>query len=349
MAPTKKPLAVPTFLTPYLATFEGLGIQARVAQRAPQGAAHVEPDAWLRLEGPWGHGNWAGEVKTRLERGTAGPVIERLKRMREEVPHTLLLTEYVTPPLGEELREQGIEFADAAGNAFLAGDGLYVWVTGKPPRRARGTRRGFHAAGLKLVFVLLQQRRRRWNLRELARDAGIGLGGVTGILTALQERNWIRRVRDEVELQDPEAMLKRWDEGFADTLRPKLVLARCRRRPGTEIDALPALIEKKGLRTRAMLGGELGAGVLTQYLRPQTATLHVVVDDLDDVMRKLALLPDPAGDVHILATFGTVNGAGENGIADPLLVRAELLLHPDDRLREVAEILRTQHIAGRWK
>jgi len=347
MAPTKKPAAEPTFLAPHLAILEGLGIQARVARRAPPGAAHAEPDAWLRLEGPWGHGHWAGEVKTRLERGTAGPVIERMKRMRDVVPHALLLTEYVTPPLGDELRKQGIEFVDAAGNAFLAGDGLYVWVTGKPPRRARGARRGLHAAGIKLVFVLLQQRRRRWNLRELARDAGIGLGGVAGILTALQERNWIRRVRDEVELQDPEAMLKRWDEGFADALRPKLVLARCRRRPGTEIEALPALIEDTGVG--AILGGELGAGVLTRYLRPQTATLHVLDADLDNVMRKLALLPDPAGDVQILATFGATNGARQNGIADPLLVRAELLLHPDDRLREVAEILRAQHIVVRWE
>lgn len=348
MAPTKKPPTEAAFLAAHLAAFEALGIQVQVAARAPRGADRVEPDAWLRLDGPWGHGHWAAEIKTRLERGTAGPVIERMKRMRELVPHAVLLTEYVTPPLGDELRNQGIEFVDAAGNAYLAGQGLYVWVTGKPPRRARVERRGLHAAGLKLVFVLLQQRRRRWNLRELARDAGIGLGGVAGILAALQERNWIRRVRDEVELQDPEAMLKRWDEGFADTLRPKLLLARCRRRPGTEIAALPALLGGTGVRTEALLGGELGAGVLTRHLRPQAATLHVPDADLDDVMRKLALLPDPAGDVQILATFGATNGAREDGIADPLLVRAELLLQPDDRLREVAEILRTQHIVVRW-
>ncbi len=345
----------PDHLAAYIAALKQNCIQATARKAdAKNRVGDPETDAWLRLRGTWGEALWACELKNRIERGTVGPIIHRMKQLRARAGRALLLTEYVTPPLAEELRNHDVAFVDVAGNAFLKDKGLYVWVTHMPQKKVtRGETLGLHAAGMKLLYVLLLQRARGRNLRDLAADAGIALGGVARILNELERRNWIRRVRDGVEIQDATAMLKRWDEGYADTLRPKLLLKTCRRKPGKELTDLPKQITAAGMNEQIFVGGELGAAVLTRNLRPETATLHLDGIDAITAMKRLELLPDEAGDVALIQAFGRVNRAPmakavEVPLADPLLVRGELLLRPDDRLQEVAEGIRVRNIVARW-
>lgn len=341
-------------LITYLEAMAKNGVEAVPLRLQPNIAGGAEwPDAWIRLRGTWGEADWACELKRRIERGTMGPIIHRMKRLRDQTHRAILLTEHVTPPIAEELRREGVAFADAAGNAFLQDKGLYVWVTNRPPRQdTKGERRGLHAAGMKLLFVLLRQRAHDGNLRELAGDAGIALGGVAGILQELKRRAWIRKRRDGVELVEPDAMLERWDEGYAEILRPKLFLKTCRRKPGTDLEDLTVRVGGEDWRERVLIGGELGAALLTLNLRPQTATLHLDATDAPEVMRKLDLIPDPQGDVFLVQTFGRTNRATPDRpgpvLADPLLIRGELLLRPDDRLQEVAEMVRAYQLAPRW-
>ncbi len=339
------------FLTPYVVALEGLGIEAVPMRTAvPPGI-----DARLDLRGPWGHAKWDCELKYRLERGTIGPIIHRMQELKAKAGRALLLTEHVTPPVAQELWKHGVMFVDAAGNAFLQDKGLYIWVTHRQHHRiATMEHRGIHAAALKLLFVLLQQRIQTKNHRELAGDAGIALGGVGRILRELERRAWIHKVADGVELRDAPAMLKRWDEGYADTLRARILAHTCRGKPGTTMEQLPARLIKAKLTDRILIGGELGAALLTQNLAPEAATLHLDGIDADEAMRRLELVPDRAGDIVLLKTFGRLNRADPKDhldprLADPLLIRGELLLKPDERLHEVAEAVRTDHIEPRWK
>src|SRR3954451_15712462 len=43
----------------------------------------------------------------------------------------LLVTDYVPPPLADELRRRHIQFVDAAGNAYLDRHGLMIFVAGR--------------------------------------------------------------------------------------------------------------------------------------------------------------------------------------------------------------------------
>lgn len=352
---TQKRQQPPDFLAPYFEALAGLGVKAALPRKGVLTVGRADPDAWVELQGPWGKARWACEIKVRLERGTLGPAVHRMKLLQEKHDHVILLTEYVTPPMAEELRKQGVAFVDAAGNAFLQDKGLLIWVTHRPPQRtARGKRRDLHAAGLRLVFVLLRQRTHDRNLRNLATAAGIALGGVGPILRELERRNWLRRHREEFELVDPAAMLKRWDEGYADTLRPKLLLKTCRRRHAAALGDLPKDIIVAGLVDTVLLGGELGAAILTRHLHPAKATLHLDGIEAPEVMRRLDLVPDRAGEVALVQAFGRADrAAGERAnharLADPLLIRGELLTEMDERLHAVAELVRTDHIEPRWK
>jgi hypothetical protein len=63
----------------------------------------------------------------------------------------------------------------------------------------------------------------------------------------------------------------------------------------------------------------------------------------------MRLLPDPKGNVDLIRIFGTDNAYDKRrpALADPLLVRAELLRAPGERIREIADDLFDKHIAPR--
>ncbi|MCY2961764.1 MAG: type IV toxin-antitoxin system AbiEi family antitoxin [Planctomycetota bacterium] len=342
-------------LEPQLETLRGLGLKARTFTPAPRRRAGRDlraVHAWLRLEGPFGALDWPVEHKTRVEPAAIGALQHRIRDLEKQEGRAILFTPYAAPAVADRLRQLDIRFVDAAGNAFLQEEGLFVWVRGQRPEAAPpGTRRALHAAGIKLLFVLLRGVGEACTQRALAARAGIALGGVGGALRELEQRGWIRvKTQGAVELLEPAAMLAHWDDGYLQTLRPKLFLRTCRRRPGTELDALADGIVEAGLSGQVRIGGELGAALLTRGLRPTRAALHIDGLDPNDVMRRLGLLPDREGDVDLLRAFGAEPG-DERGdgarTADPLLVRAELLTQPDDRLIEVAERLRTKFIEAR--
>lgn len=340
----------------YVQALNRLGIDATEAKR-PNGAREGDPFVgWLRLKGAWGTGDWVVEEKARVDRATLGPVIDQMKRLQKTWKRAILMTYHVTPPIAEDLRREGVPFVDAAGNAFLQDKCFYVLVTHHRPKpQEERVRQGIHAAGLKLLFVLLQNRRVPATHREIADRAGVALGGVGRILRDLEQREWIRETGpDRFELQNPAAMLQRWDEGYAETLRPKLFMRTCRRKPGTDLTEPARVAREPQWKDRILVGGELGATLLTDHLRPTTVTLHVADEDPREMMRRFGLLPDDQGDVVLMRNFGRTPGydnpkVGWPNLADPLLVHAELLAHADDRLRETAEIVRRDYIEPRWQ
>jgi hypothetical protein len=338
----------------YVQTLADLGVEVAEAHLATD--RDDDLDGWVLLAKRLGGAKWGVEEKARIDRAMLPVVIARMKQLQGKRKRVILVTKYITEPIAEELRREGIAFADAAGNAFLRDEGIYVLVTNRrPPELPERDRQAIHAAGLRMVFVLLQARRVPATQREIADRAGIALGGVGRILRDLEQRGWIRKTGpDRFEIQDPAAMLQRWDEGYAEILRPKLVMRRCRVRPGAELMDVARQAGKREWRDRVLLGGELAADLMTDHLRATTATLHLADEDPYEVMRGFGLLPDDQGDVMLVrhpghfAPYRNGKVAGFD-LADPLLVRAELLLHPDDRLRETAEILRREYIELRWK
>lgn len=353
--PRQQPAQRAQALEPQLETLRGLGLKARTlapVQKRRTGLDRHPAHARLRLEGPFGTLDWAVEHKARVEPAAVGALHQRIRELEKQEGRAILFTPYAAPAVADQLRQLDIRFVDAVGNAYLREDGLFVWVRGQRPEAAPpGTRRALHTAGIKLLFALLQAGGEAWTQRVLAARAGVALGGVGGALHELERRGWIRKkAQGAIELQDAAAMLAHWDDGYLQTLRPKLFLRTCRRRPGADFEALVAGIAKAGLTEHVRVGGELGAAMLTRALRPTRAALHIDGLDPNDVMRRLDLLPDREGDVDLLRAFGAEPDEELPGgvrAADPLLVRGELLAQPDDRLLEVAERLRVDFIQAR--
>jgi hypothetical protein len=300
-------------------------------------------DGLIRLAGPMGSTSYLVEVKRGLTGRSANILINQIHSRRQPDKPVLLCLDHVHQNLVETLRDHQIEFVDPAGNIYLHRPWLYVLVTGRKraQRRERPTR-AFQTTGLKLVYLLLKEpRASEWNYRVLAETAGISLGNVGWVLRDLRAAGYLRLAgKRRRELVNGIDLLHRWEIAYGETLRPKLFRNNYRLAGGKTLTDLANSIRTSDQIDTVLLGGELGASLLIARLRPERATLHLL-GETRKITTALRLIPDDVGPIDVLEAFGTANyytGDLVDGcrVADPLLMHAELLLHPSERLREIA-------------
>ena len=315
-----------------LKTMEPLGLQFRVLrQEGRNGARRADADVDLRFGGR--NLRYVVEVKRGLRPATLGAVTHQLATHKG---NPLLVTDHVTPPLADALRARGIEFIDAAGNAFLNRPPLFVFVKGqRPTGQEIGPERGraFQATGLQVLFALLARPELVGRpYREIAVAAGVAHGTVGWVMAELPALGFVAKVGGRRRLVNGERLLDQWTEAYARTLRPRILLGRFR----GEIETLYARTAK--WQGDLLVGGELAAARLTRHLRPGTATFYTQAID-PRVIVKLALRKDAEGNVEFRRRFWTFPGE-EPRFTPTLMVYADLLASGDARCLETAQLLR---------
>jgi hypothetical protein len=339
----------------------GVRAELRRSTRDPRGLA---PDARIEIHAQGGSWGIPLEVRRRFHAASLALADRRLRRpepprtpeARDERPPWILFTEHATLPQACDLRARRIAFADAVGNVHLWGPGLYVWVAGnRPETRRSGTIRLTRPAAARVLFALLQDPRRAHSpYRELAATAGVAPDTVNRVLNDLERKGylkvWGKRGRALVRLPE---LLELWTLAYQDGLRPKLEPRRCQQVAPGRMEELATLLASTSQRLPVLLGGEAGAAMLTDALRPATAVLHVPPAEQRQIMQALRLLPKPDGPITLLHTFGATNewqppDRPGTRMADPLLIHAELMREEDDRLRSTAAQIYDRHIAMRF-
>ncbi len=314
---------------------EPLGLRFKVLNQ--QGGRDHRPDATLSLRFGGRELRYRVEIKRGLRPATLGAVVHQLRAYGR---NPLLVTDHVTPPLAEALRAQGIEFLDAAGNAFLNQPPLLVFVKGQrpveePPALERG--RAFQATGLQVLFALLARPELVVRpYREIATAAGVAHGTVGWVMAELPGLGYVAKVGGRRRLVNGERLLDRWTEAYARTLRPRLLLGRYR----GDLGALQKATPWPG---GVLIGGELAAARLTRHLRPGTATFYAQTVD-PKALLELVLKADSGGNVDLRRRFWNFP-AEETQLTPNLLVYADLLAIGDARCLETAQLLREPLIA----
>ncbi len=295
----------------------------------------------FRLSGPWGDHHYYIKTVPRLTPELTDLVIHQIKTSpAPKDARPLLVSHYISPQLATRLKQHAIEYADCAGNLFLNQPPLYVEIAGqKHPKKPARSDRLFRPAGLKLIYLLLRNHQAvNATYRTLADDCGIALGAIGDLFHELEKRgNLIIDDQGKRRLHAVEELLQRWQLGYLETLRPKLLLQRCRLSPGYSVSQLPELLQQMVDGQQILLGGEAGAALLTSGFQPAGAVLYLQPEQQLKAMLQLHLLPDPQGEVTLLQPFGTQcqwNGWQPDGLtlADPLLTFAELAGSQTDRV-----------------
>jgi len=300
----------------------------------------VYPDGLVRIAHQNLQWHFAVEVKARVTRATVG--IKQLDLFNRE-EKTLLITEYVTPPIADQLKGQNIFFIDTAGNAYINEPPLYVFIKGNKPLltlKAEPQKRLFKPSGLRAVFVLLNNPKMiNKPYRNIAKAAGVALGTIGWLIRDLKEMGFCIEIdKRNRKLMNLENLFKRWVEAYPEQLRPKLILERFETNNHNwwkEIN-----IKEYG----AYWGGEVGAANLTGYLKPAKVTIYTN-EPFGELVVKNRLRKAEKGNVEILTPFWNFKYEQEDqDVVPPILVYADLMATADPRNIEAAGIIYEKYL-----
>lgn len=263
----------------------------------------------------------------------------------------LLVTDHVSRPMAERLRNLGIAFVDMAGNAWLIKPPVVIHVEGRKPVQqpeAQSSNRAFQQTGLRVVFALLcRPELFRAPLRDIAEATGVAHGTVGWVMHGLREAGYlIERGKGRGRKRNPRnlvRLLDEWAAAYARTLRPTLLLGRFAAGPKTPRNWWQHVdLEAHGLR----LGGEPAAAELTDYLQPGTITLYA--DRLPGrVIAEQRLARDDEGSIEFRYRFWPVDqDADRPRFTPPVLIYADLLATDDPRCIDTARMIHERYLAG---
>jgi hypothetical protein len=261
--------------------------------------------------------------------------------------HTVVITPYVPIILGNRLKDAGIPFMDAAGNAHLAAPGFFLFIGGRPPppglvipAHVRPPRL-FKPTGLKVLFVLLARPEYvNRPYREIAEAAGAALGTVAGLLADMKELGYLVDLGKEGKrLQQRKKIIEEWTGAYTREYVPRLKVRRFRAEDPdwwktADLDKLDAV-----------WGGDVAADRLTGYLKPGEITIYAKGTP-GLLLQAQRMRADPNGDVAVIEKFWNFppNDA-ETNIVPPLLVYADLMATGDPRAIETAGLIYEKFLA----
>jgi len=306
-----------------------------VYRPAPPGQDHfiVEVKAARRAY------RFRAEIKT-VDRFEIPALIKAQQKNDRELP--LLVAPYITREVAERCRQLRLPFLDTAGNTYLEGPGLLVYVVGQPrPHAARRERfRALNSAGLQIVFAFAcQPALVQTTYREIARRAGVALGTIGPVMKDLEDRGYLRlQSGGERKLIDPRRMIEEWVTHYPVTLRPKLTPRRFRA-DEERLRETDLTIQK------AYWSGEMAAEKLTGYLKPAQFTIYAR-EPIAKLVAAAKMRADPAGNVEVLDRFW--NFEADKGFPDvvpAVLAYADRLATHDGRDTEAARMIYEQRIA----
>lgn len=267
-------------------------------------------------------------------------------RRQQNQTRCVMIIPQVTADMADRLRDDDTQFMDSAGNCFINQPPLYLFIKGNKLQgvvKAPAVGRAFKQTGLRVLYALLcNPGLENETYRAIAAKTDVALGMVNWVLNELNELGYLvetgkGRAR-HIRLIGKEKLLERWITGYAEQLRPKLLMGRYR---GADGWWQKAVLKPE----KAQWGGEVAAGKLTDYLKPQTITVYVDKDNPEAVLIQNRLKKDPEGDVELLHRFWQPDTIVPHGEAvHPILVYADLMATGNQRNIETARILYDEHI-----
>lgn len=309
----------------------------------PEEVAGLQPDRLMRLTVQNHKLEYYAEIKAAITAVTrAQELIWRLGKTKLKHP-LLLITRYVNPRMADRLREGGLEFIDAAGNAFINRPPLYIFVKGnRPPEEAMPAppKRTFRPAGLKVIYAFLcNPGLENRPYREIAAATDVALGTIGWFMREMKETGFLLDMgKRGKKLTRKETLLQRWVTAYPEQLRQKQMLGRYKGEYGWWQDMRLNPL-------KAQWGGEIAAARLTQYLKLQVITVYMTARYRDEFLLDNRLKKDPAGDVELLERFWTPDEIWQHEeLVHPVLIYADLLATGDERNIETAEMIYEQHI-----
>jgi hypothetical protein len=187
-----------------------------------------------------------------------------------------------------------------------------------------------------------------WSVRQLAEASGLSKSNVANVRQQLVERGVLRESGHCFDISDKSRLQDELLRGYEFALRPKLLIGRFRS-SDRDLDDMLASVRKPfaDLSIRWSVTGGPAAQALQKFYRG--LELPIFVDSFPDQLRRqLRIIPDKAGPLIFLRSFGTIPFWREIEpfpLAHPWLIYAELMYSFDPRAHEAAEELKREFLS----
>ncbi len=284
--------------------------------------------------------NYYAEIKTIVTKVHKLQILMYKEKM--EYP-PLLIAKYINAQMAEQLKNDGIEFIDTAGNMFLNQPPLFIFVRGNKPlgiTEQVHTKRIFKPAGLRILYALLcNPEFENTTYRKIADAADVALGTVNWTMKEIKEMGFLIDMgKRGHKLTHKKDLLDRWVTAYPEQLKPKQLL-------GHYKGEYEWWQQKRLEPLKAQWGGEVAAERLTQYLKPELITIYTTTEQLNQLLLDNRLKRDITGDVEILERFWKLTDTKEyDDLVHPILVYADLLATGNQRNIETAKMIYERYI-----
>ena len=273
-------------------------------------------------------------AKKNAKNANYGIIMSALKDINHS-KNNIIIADYLTKNTAEELKQNGINYLDASGNAFIKTNAFFVYVEGRKAKINKKTNqtRAFQEAGLKLLLLLVSNPETlQFSYRELAEKTGIALGSVSNIFKELEESHYLLKTRNKRVLKNQDEIIERWVIAYNELLKPRSFRKKMRT-IGNEFNT--NYIINNNLKL--YLGGEPGGELLTSHLKPKDYIIYTD-EEISKVAKELKLVPDDSGNIELYSKFWTDSLYLKNeSAAPPLVVYADLLGTGNNRNIETAK------------
>jgi len=327
-------------------------LQQRGGLRVEFIAAAQPPFAGLlSISGEWGEVSRPVIFAWRITPQQGRLLLFQLEALAQHEP--LLLADYISENLAAQLREHAIAYFDCVGNGSLWAAPFFYEVSGRKRKAARLLpNRSQQAAGAKIIFQLLKQPHlAAATYRDIAAAANVALGAIGAVLKELRGQHLLLGSGAGGCIGDMTALRQLWERAYLGRLRPGLHIERCSLSSPWRLEELPTLIREQHLEDEVLLGGKLAASFYCENVVADSAVLHMARKGALKQMLRLRLVPDAAGPITVIERFAANDVFEQRSpenlqLADPRLVRAELLFADDEQQVELAETIARLYLAG---
>jgi hypothetical protein len=305
------------------------------------GQDYVDGRVELQVE----HGKYLfnAEVKARI---TGPDTLFPLLRLMNRPEEFLVITRQLKGEMAEQLRKNGIQFIDDAGNAYINRPPFYLFIKGnRNPDAGKPVfiGRAFKQTGLRVLYALLcNPGMENETYRMIAGKTDVALGMINWVMRELRELGYLAGMgtgrNKDVRLINKAKLLERWIPAYVEQLRPKLFLGRFRGAgrwwENADLDL-----------ARGLWGGEVAAARMTDYLSPEEVIIYAVNENPTEMLAQFRLKKDPQGNVELYTCFWKPETIIPNGnMVHPMLVYADLVATGNQRNLETARMIYEQHV-----
>jgi len=299
----------------------------------------VQLDALARLDAPDGtSATLVFEVKRLLTARDASGAVQLLREMIADAdvpsPLPIMVARYLAPSTRERLEQEGVGYADATGNLYVALDrpALFVRNAGadhdpwRGPGRPRGTLKGAPAARVVRALVDFFP---PYSVPELMERSQVSSGAAYRVMKFLEEEALVQRTpRGPITEVVWRPLLERWSQDYGFQRSDVVQSFLFPRGVETLLSALSSLANNDDY----VLTGSLAAQNYAPYAPPRLAMLYV--SDMPSFCERLGLRAvDKGANVMLAANSDDVSFARSQQIsgvrmAAPSQIAVDLLTGP---------------------